>query len=211
MAEPTQYQGLDVLEVEPNRLATLEDALERRFNLLDSLTGGRWPDELEAAPATVRPFVWTAINRAEANHMRSFIDARKGRAVPFWLPSWQQDLTLASDALLDQTILEINWIRYSSLMFPDVAARRHLAIMALGEDPSYHWIDEATDPGDEIVESITIDPGAPRALPAASTILSFLRYCRLEEDEVSWVWESSQVCHALIKVREIPKEAPYVL
>ena len=206
-----QWQGFDILETEPNRLGPLEDNVERDFVLLDSRTGKRWADELTAAPAMMRPFVWTAFSRAQAQEMREFLDARKGRAIPFWLPSWQQDLGLRTDAIQAQTILELEWVRYTQLMFPDSAARRHLRVFGLGEAPSYHYIDDAEDPGDWIEESITITPGAPRDLPAATTTLSFLRLCRLEDDEVEVAWESRAVAHAILRVREIPNEAPYVI
>ncbi len=143
--------------------------------------------------------------------MRQFVDARKGRAIPFWLPSWQQDLTLKTAAVEDQALLELNWIRYTGLMYPNTSARRHLAIYSAAHSMDFHYVDDAEDPGDELAESITIDPVATRALPIKTTILSFLKLCRLEADEVPWIWESTQVLHALIQCREIPAEAPYVV
>jgi len=211
MAQPTQYQGLDVLEVEANRFQAVTDDFVRRFNLLDQRTGVRWADELEAAPAIVRPFVWTALGREEALAMRSFVDDRKGRAIPFWVPTWQQDLQLHTDAVLDQTILEIDWVRYTGLQFPSTAARRHLAVYSTSHVPSYHYIVDADDPGNFVTETIQISPGAARNWPKGSTIFSFLRLCRLENDVISWIWESTQVLHALIEIREIPAEVPYVV
>ncbi len=97
------YLGHDVLELNYNRIGAFEERLRRKFVLLSSKTGRRIADEQAPAPAASRPFTWTAIGRDEITAMRNFIDARKGRAVPFWLPSFQWDLALAEDISQNQS------------------------------------------------------------------------------------------------------------
>ncbi len=89
------YLGHDVLTLDYNRVGAIEERLKRKFVLLDSKTGKRVSDEQAPAPAGSRPFTWTALGRTEIATMRAFLDARVGRAVPFWLPSFQWDLALA--------------------------------------------------------------------------------------------------------------------
>lgn len=141
--------------------------------------------------------------------MREFLDARKGRAVPFWLPSYQWDLSLAEDAIEDEAILTVNWVRYTEQMYGTTGARRHIAMWALGQiGMEYYKITDATDPGDDITESITITPIADRDYPAASTVISFLKYCRLENDLIEISYPDGQHAQATIMVRELPLEAP---
>ncbi len=108
---PVTYLGYDVLALNYNRLGPFQEQLRRKFVLLDSRTGKRVADEQAPAPAPSRPFTWTALGRAEIAAMRAFLDARVGRAVPFWLPSFQWDLSLAEDVLQDQSIVTIHWVR----------------------------------------------------------------------------------------------------
>lgn len=142
--------------------------------------------------------------------MRAFLDARKGCAVPFWFPSYQWDLSLTEDALQGDSILTIAWIRYEQQMFGTTAGRRHLAIWPCGlESPmDYHEIVNATDPGNGETETIGINPVATRAYSAPSTVISFLKLCRLDADSVRISYPKTHIAEATIQVRELPLEAP---
>lgn len=203
------HLGFDVLELNYNRLGAFEERLRRKFVLTSSKTGRRVADEQAPAAAPSRPFTWTAIGRQEMSAMRAFLDARKGRAVPFWLPSYQWDLALAEDVPQNQSSMSIWWVRYKQQMWGTTAARRHLAIWTLGDGTmDYARIVGATDPANYVTETVTTDPVAVREYSRARTVLSFLKFCRLEDDHVEISYPSSQVAEATIRVRELPLEAP---
>lgn len=203
------YLGYDVLELNYNRVGAFEERLKRKFVLLSSKTGRRIADEQAPVPATTRPFTWTAIGRDEITAMRSFLDARKGRAVPFWLPSFQWDLALAEDIAQNQSGATIRWVRYKQQMWGTTAARRHLALWSLGSSVmDYCRITGATDPANYLTETLTLDPVAQRDYSRTQTVLSFLKLCRLDEDRIEVSYPSPQVAEATIRVRELPLEAP---
>lgn len=203
------YQGFDVLELNYNRIGRIEERVRRKFVLLDSVTGSRQTDEQSPAPAPTRPFSWLAFGREEIATMRSFLEDRKGRAVPFWLPSFQWDLSLNQDLDQAETNLQIRWVRYASLMFGTLGARRHIALWDLGVGSfEYYEVTAASDPGDGITEALTISPAAARDYQATRTVISFLKLCRLEDDSVEIRYPSGDVAEATIDVRELPLEAP---
>jgi len=203
------YLGLDVLDLtRHNREGTLAEIVRRKFVLLDPQTGQRVSDAQAAAPAPTRPFLWTCFSRPEITAMQAFLDARKGRCVPFWLPSYQQDLTLDQDAANGATSLTVKWVGYTGQMFPAGGGRRHLALYDPISAPVYRKVTAATDPGGRVTESLGLDSGTPRAFPAATTVVSFLKLCRLEEDKTRTNWLSRGVAEAAITVRELPQEAP---
>lgn len=206
------HLGFDVLELNYNRTGAIEERSHRKFVLLDQRTGKRAPDEQSPAPAAVRPFTWTAIGRAEITTLRTFLDARIGRAVPFWLPSYQWDLALTEDVNTDQTILSIEWIRYTQQMWSTTGARRHVALWTVGDGSvmDCYGISDANDPLDYETESITVDPGAVRDYLAETTVVSFLKLCRLTTDRVAISYPSGRVAEAVISVTELPLEAPMV-
>jgi hypothetical protein len=142
--------------------------------------------------------------------MLAFLEARKGRAVPFWLPSYQWDLTLAVDLLTAGSNASIDWVRYTQQYFGTTGARRHLAIWPHGLPGSmdYYLVEDADDPGTEVTESLTINPGAVQDYPVASTVLSFLKLGRLEDDRVEIEYYDTETAQATIKFRELPLEAP---
>ena len=204
------HLGYDVLELDYNRVGGIEERLQRKFGLLDQGTGKRRPDEHSPAPASERPFTWTAIGRDEITELRTFLDARIGRAVPFWLPSYQWDLALTEDVDEDQAIVTVQWIRYTQQMFGTTGARRHVALWTLGDGSvmDCYRISDADDPLDYATESITLDPGAVRDYDAGTTVVSFLKLCRLASDRVGISYQSGRVAEATISVAELPIEAP---
>ena len=206
----TSYLGFDVLELDYNRLGPIEEKSRRDFVLLDGRTGKRTAVEVAASPAAIRPFTWTAFGRAEIAEMREFLEARKGRAVPFWLPSYQWDLTLAEDLLTLAEGVTIEWVRYTQQMFGTTGARRHLAIWTHGIPGAmdYYRIAGADDPGTGVTESLTIDPGAVADYDAATGVLSFLKFGRLDTDRVTIAYPDTEHAEAVISFQELPREAP---
>lgn len=203
------YLGYDVLEINYNRLGDIAEQVHRNFVVLDSVTGIKTSDEHSPAPNSLRPFTWTAIGREEIAAMMDFLDSRKGRAVPFWLPSYQWDLSLAEDIVATQTIITINWVRYVQQLWGTTAARRHVSIWTLESETMDHYrISDAVDPGDYLTEILTLDPPAIRDYPVTQRVISFLKLCRLEQDLVEISHPRVGVAQATIQVREIPLEAP---
>lgn len=205
----SSYLGFDVLDlVEHNRREPLEERVHRSFALLETATGLRRADEHSRSASPLRLFLWTVFNRTEAKAARDFLDGRKGRAVPFWLPSYQKDLTLAQDAAAAATILTIEHVRYTQLLFGTTGARRHFALYRPGSGMVFHKVTAATDPGDGLTETLSITPALASTFPKGTTLLSFLKLCRLEEDEVELTWLSRDHADVVIHCRELPNEAP---
>lgn len=204
------FLGYDVLTIDYNRAGSQTERAVRKFEVLDPQTGKRTPDEHAPAPTWVRPITWLAIGRAAETELRDFLDARKGSAVPFWLPSLQWDLTLTEDLNEDAAIGTVQWVRYAQQMFGTTGARRHVALWALGDGVAVdcYQISDADDPLNYATESITLDPVAVRDYPAGTTVISFLKLCRLEQDEVAVAYRSGNIAEATFMVREVSMEAP---
>lgn len=204
------YLSYDVLLVDYNRIGPVEERLARDFALLDNRTGKRTADEIADAPAAGRPIVWTAFGREEIATMREFLAARKGRAVPFWLPSYQGDATLAEQLLTDAAIATIEWIRYAQQMYGTTGARRHVALWEHGVAGEFdlYRIEDADDPGNGATETLTLDPIAVRDYDPATTVVSFLKFGRLDVDLVDISYPDTEHAEAVIPFRELPMEAP---
>lgn len=202
------YLGFDILALDYNRTGPFEETSRRKFVLAGGI-GKRWADEQSAAPAPGRPFTWTAFGRQEIWELLAFVDARKGRAVPFWMPSLQPDLSLSADFSPGASLATIRWIRYAQQMFGTTGARRHLALWTLG-NPIFDCcrVVAASDPGDGITEGLTLDPPAARDYLVPVTVISFLKLCRLDADQVQVSYPTPGVAEAVIQVRELPMEAP---
>ena len=207
----TTHLGFDVLDVvEHNRLEPLDEIVRRRLTQLGGKTGLVRVHSPVKAPANSRPFHWTAFSRSEVAAMMAFLDARAGVVVPFWLPSYQSDLVLTEDAAQAETILSIRRVNYSRLMFPGSGSRRHLAFHVTGSALTFLRVVDADDPGPGNPETITVDPALPAAVVANRTTVMFLKLCRLEEPfaDVSWLNTGAGIADAILRLREVPNEAP---
>jgi hypothetical protein len=203
------YLDYDLLELNQDRIGPIQEFVEQDFTLLDYETGARAVVQAWAAPAPVRPFTWTAIGALEITAMRAFLDARKGRAVPFWLPSYQWDLTLglAIDAL--DTTITIAWARYQDQLFGTTGARRHVGLWTAGIGAiDCYEITAAACAGEREPEVLSIDPAAVKTYALDSTVISFLKLCRLERDQVTISYPAKEIARATISVRELPMESP---
>lgn len=215
-AEPTAaaaeslplYRALPVLTVVPDRGSATRDDVERRVYLLDGRLGVRFSDAPSAAPQTVRDFAWLCFSRAEARALREFVDARRGRARPFWMLAWQQDLELSADLAPGAGALTVRERGYTSMIFPAGNGRRHVAVRGLpGGAFHYRKVTASVDNGDG-TETLTLDATVPDALPAATTFTTFLRFSRLEEDEQRIDWAGGHYASCLLPMRELTGEAP---
>ena len=94
-------------------------------------------------------------------------------------------------------------------MWGTTGARRHLAIWSLGDGTmNFCKIADVTDPANYQTEILSFDPVAQRDYTRERTVLSFLKFCRLDEDRIEISYPSPQVAEATIRVRELPLEAP---
>lgn len=206
----TVYAGYDVLEVEPSRDGAKTHTYMRPFNLLDTATGKRDADEDGPAPSLEIPFVWVASSRAEIGAMKTFLNARKGRAVPFWVPSYQRDLRLNATLFGGGSAFVIKRVGYSTLVFPDSNARRHLAFYTIPSAvPAYRKVLSAVESGGGTTEDLTVDSTLPAGTyEQATSVISFLRLCRLTNDENIIEWLDNKTARCNLSFTEIPLEAP---
>jgi hypothetical protein len=202
------FLGFDVLDIlPPSREGTIPDQIDRRMMLLDYGPGAEWLDEQSDMPNPMRPFKWIARSRDEAALMRTFILARKGMAVPFWLPTYQSDLTLSEDLGSGASGAHIVWCGYSNQMYVKGGARRYVALLAPGGSLDCYHITGASDPNDGTPEALGISPSASKTYAAASTMVMFLRLCRLDSDDVDVTWYNPDAAECTLQAREIPMEA----
>lgn len=202
------YKGLDVLILRPDREESAEERFDREQIIMDPGTGLIAVAQRSAAPAPVRPMKVVCYSRYEVTLIRAFLDARRGRDTPFWVPSYQQDLALAADLANGATSLIVLWSGYTAEMFPLSLARRHLALYDPTLNFSLHQVTAASDPGTRTTETLTITPAAGRAFPASKTIVSFLKLVRLEDDYVEIEWHGGQTAIVSLPIREVPNEVP---
>lgn len=204
------YAGYDVLLEDPNRRDDPTHTVRRSKVRIDSLTGPFTEIVKGQSSRQVRPFSWFMESRAAINAFRSFRDARLGRLVPFWVPTWQNDLLLTADVADGADSLIVGNVGYSRFLFDPVTTwRRHVAFIKIGVGIQFvRRIDAAAEGA--AVETVTLDSGVTGALAQTGWMLSFLTLCRLNTDLVSLHWHSRTVAEAEFEMIEVAQEMPIV-
>lgn len=205
----TIYQGFDVLEVEPSRDGARVNTFNRPFNLLDPVTGKRDSDADGPNPKVEFPFLWIAKGRTEIQALKDFLVARRGRAVPFWVPSYQRDLRPSLDIANGVATFTIKRVGYATQVFSGSNGRRHLALYSIPSGPaSYRKVITALESGGGTTEDLTLDATTTSVYVASACVISFLRFCRLSDDENTLEWLDNKTVRCELSFTEIPLEAP---
>lgn len=200
------YLGFDVLDQQNHNMReAIATAFERFGSLTVNPSGRKQWDDFAGQPLTVRTFEWFANGRTECSTLRAFLEARQGRLVPVWVPTWCWDLNIATNALAGSASIVVSALGYTNLLFP-FPARQHLAIVGGGTFVC-RKVNTAVDNGDG-TESLGLDAAIGSDLTAGKALVSFLTLCRLEEDRTPIRWYGRNNAEATIRFREVPLEIP---
>lgn len=203
----TLYKGFDVLEVEPDSSEGRGgDESQRRRIVLGPEYGTQAITMAEPQPRVARTIQWTCKSHAEVTVLRTFLDTRRGRAVPFWLPTLQRELQFSGFPGFGSA-WTVKWIGYTANMFPLGQGRRHVFVWHPTAGLRYAKVTAAVDNGNG-TETLTLEAGMGVNIANSFWVPGFLRLCRLGEDRNPIRWLSQQVAVADLQAVEVPAEAP---
>lgn len=205
----TIYKGFDLWADVPDHSDGQEVQHSQRFVLLDNKTGAREADVLEPHPRHEYAWVATAESEAAVDRLKTFVDDRRGRAVPFWLPSWHAITELAYDhtsVLVQSIFVRDVRLRDEWALGP---ARQHIWLFnrdTLGgvPKPMVSCLKVAGFDYEEIYMGTTLG-GTYKVLRASVMRLYFVR---MAADLVRIEWFGRNYAKFTIPIIEVPQEAP---
>ncbi len=210
------YRGLDVFPGFHNGMDDIPEGLARNGQLVETVTGLRKFVDRSTTPFPTRSIHWYATTRVNALAMRSFIAARSGRLVPFWVPTFRWDLDFLVYYPLDPTNkIVIAGCKYQDLLFPN-PARRHLAVFprALSSMQFTKVTAAATytstgtgTAGTTTTEVLTLDAPVTDCSNKITRIC-FLTLCRLANDMNDITWHGLNAAEVTLPLVELPLEVP---
>jgi len=203
----TQYKAIDVLELMPNWENGLGRTYDRSLVTLDPKIGPISVVDKGGSAIVGQEFPWFLEDHAAVTVLRAFLLARFGRLNSFWIPTWDQDLVLATDVGPTDVGISIESEFYTTFMFP-TKARRYLAFIPTdGSGNVYREVTAAADNGDG-TETLTLDSPTGKLFPMGSTMISFLTLARLASDDTELEWANADLAQAVLKMQEVPREVP---
>jgi len=205
-----QYESIDVFTTRTIR--AVKHGSDPALLLLRNPTGVDVRDRRQHRPAMDMTFEVMLQGREAVDSFRTFLEARQGRLVPFWLPSWDYDLRLVEDVEGPTNLLGIRRTEFvDNYLISNVhRVRRYLYFYRSGyETARYITTAEVIDAD---TEQITVDENLPDDPlgPDSYETICFLNYCRLGSDriEIKWINGDNAIAMMPVHIIEYELETP---
>lgn len=196
------YRGLEVWLKRPNRIEDVSAEYLRLADMFDNSTGVPEVVDVPDRPFVVRTFQYLLADRAGIRAMREWLDRRAGRHVPFWVPTWERNLEVATPIAADTLSITILAQGFSTY-FQDMPGRQDLAF--LHRDGTWYCRHiTAFEYAGGVVERIVLDEALGRACePADFALVCFLERVRLESDAVEIFFETDSIARVSLSLRGV--------
>lgn len=191
------YRSHDVFDM-PGMDGTNQRTLERTVARIDFSVGQFKNDSIQAAPFGGIDCNLQLFGRSEIAEFLGWMNMRVGRQKAFWFPTWEQDFNFIE--LVDDNIFAAEPFGYEDT-YNLGESRRDLAITATDGARTYRRI---TAVSSGVQDEFTLDGDFPEI---DLDRISFLRYCRLDHDEIELNWQTNDDVSVALKFRELIKTA----
>lgn len=194
------YVSTDVL-ADPGMNGDNTSTIERVMSPVDFQVGQFSYDSIQTAPFGTIDINIDISGKEEVAVFLGWLNTRQGRQKAFWMPTWEKDFDNI-ERTGDDTFTADSF-GYTAA-YNSIEGRRDIAFIAADGSMEFRRIAESSD--DDTTETITVTTeDLPDPLEPERT--SFLRYCRLDQDEVQLNWLTTDDVTAQLKARELIKTA----
>jgi hypothetical protein len=194
-SESPTYRTYPVLTTPPNWRDTLSAEYRRQLAVFDALVGSPHVVQRNTIGEQTQSVTWTAFDRAEADALRKFLYSRAGRHKGIWLPTWSADVVPVDTIGASATSWRVENCGFS-LHANGAVGRRDLRI-ELNDGTVFYRRITAVTAEDASVESIAIDTSLGQIVTVDDVrMISFMAFCRLEDDAVEIEWVTAGVAEA---------------
>lgn len=154
-------------------------------------------------PVGIHPLHCLFFSVEEEEIFRTWYLSHLGALVPFWVPSYMQDMWPTDIIADDATEFDIYHIRYTEDYFP-TDNRKSIAFVRTNGSMLKRQIEDAEDNGDG-TEHITINEALGEEwTPTNSNGICFLWYGRLNDDKASIHWITHDESQVDLAIKELP-------
>lgn len=200
----SSYRGAPIIEAAPDEAQDLTCDVDRLLQTIDNQVGIVRQIDTAGFACPRQAYAVTCGNRAAASALRGLLYGLRGRQVALWLPTFAQDLTLATTIAHDSIFMTVARCGYTRFV-GQRAGRRDLRIDVAGQSPIYRRI-VASSEVDAATELLTLDaaPGIDIS-PAQVRRISFMALCRMDADdiEIDHVTDADGITQATLTFRAL--------
>lgn len=192
-----QYEQLDVLTDPGVVVSSIPEMIREEVEFVSNDYGKVTPQVVKDYFFGAFQFTLRTNSPKEHWRIKSWFASLKGKAKPFWLPSWQEDFTLAEGVASDATYIDV----VPTSLFPEVYLGAHIMIVEPGLPFLYREITATTTSGGGNWRFTISPPGRAVAIGAQ---IGLMRKVRLDTDEVEFNCLGSVFRDVTVSCREVP-------
>lgn len=199
----TTYRGYTVLTTPPHEPSSPEETWSRTVTVIDNEIAQPLTIDPSGVPVVVKPMRWLLSSRADVVALRGWLQARAGRLVPFWWPSWSEDFVQTRTLVAGGQVLTVAKVGYARYVGAS-SIRRDVRLVHRNGTVFYRRITAAAEV-DDLEETITVDAAFPYDIDPGDVTISFLHLVRLDSDEVAIDWRTSTIAEVSVSLRMVPQ------
>jgi hypothetical protein len=174
-----QYRSVDLLLEPQVILGSISERISRPVDLFDNGSGAIVVETKTDRVKSTSILTFDCLDRETRWTVRKWLHSRKGKLKPFWVPTWNEDLTLEEDITAAGTTLVARPISYS--LYYGIKD-----IIIFLNDGSYFCrriLSASVNPSGQDLLSIDSSLGINVSLSSISRVC-FLSHCRMDSDSV---------------------------
>lgn len=184
------YRGLPLMLIAPNWVSPLDERNVRNIDVFETDLKARFTVLNSDVPYIVRTHAWFLKGKPRIAQYRGWLFSRKGRVVPFWSPSWKNDMTLAQRIEAGSLSMTIETIGYRNF-YGSRVGREDIIIFLRNGQHLTRRISSAAAGLTPSTEILVLDQEVASVIePHMVQMICFLGQHRLDSDEVELDWRS---------------------
>lgn len=199
------YRGIDVLMPSADYSDNVEFEINRAQTRIDFERGRYVIDATNVAAIGGIGHSLVFQNHLQTSDFFAWLNTRKGRLWPVWVPTWSNDFQVVNDIAGGALSMTVQRIDYTSLYLIDgapAANRRDVMIRLTNGQYFFRRITGASYDGN--TEIITIDSALGQLVPvSAIDRVCFLVPSRLEADAVELAWYTGNIMRAAFRLTDL--------
>lgn len=199
------YLGYEILNQTSPSFEGVQKDNFRNISVMDSKTSKKILLDKSRVSYESRSFKWICFSKAEYKVLQEFILRRKGRLVPFWIPTYTNDLSLTSNIPSNATSFNIQPCLYSDHIFLLKNKKYICFINSLG-DIYPRKIETAINNNEYETLSFSVSLGIE--INKNRDMVSFLTLARLTDDLTTVNWITRNICECIFNYTELSNEVP---
>ncbi len=206
---PVFYRNDELLTIAPATIngATRDESLAIASGGARGVHGALVPSVPDSPAGETLTLTWACTTRADLEALKDFLARRRGRAVPFWCPTYRQDATVVTLIAGGMRITDSEYVN----AFPRLAEERGgfdvwCSTAPTGSTVRARVIDAESN-GDGTADLTFASLEALGGLTTAQgAAFSRMELVRLTDDAITTVYRTGHVAEIAVTVITVPRE-----